>query len=67
MWKQHIWILAHKSFPHAEVYIVNHVDQGVGGNALYWAMYKVYNLTTSSGPNPLSTLVFPVALFLCLK
>ncbi len=59
-WKEHFKRMAHKSFPHEDMYIVNQVGRGLGRNAYQTTTYKIRNPAKNTGPNPAVQIVSPV-------
>ncbi len=60
-WKSHFKKLAHKAYPHEDMYVVNQTGRGLGRNSYSKTQYKVRPMKDSSGPNPSVQIVSPVA------
>ena len=60
-WKNHFKRLAHKAFPHEDMYIVAQSGRGIGRNAYRRTLYQICTPTGGSGGKPTIEIVSPVA------
>ena len=60
-WKSHFKRLAHKAFPHEDMYIVAQSGRGLGRNAYRRTFYQIRTPAGGSGGKPTIEIVSPVA------
>ena len=60
-WKSHFKRLAHKAFPHEDMYIVTQSGRGLGRNSYKRTLYQIRTPAGSSSGKPTVEIVSPIA------
>ena len=60
-WKSHFKRLAHKAFPHEDMYIVTQSGRGLGRNSYNRTLYQIRTPTGASAGKPTVEIVSPIA------
>lgn len=60
-WKNHFKRLAHKAFPHEDMYIVAQSGRGLGRNSYKRTLYQIRTASGTGGGKPTVEIVSPIA------